>query len=416
MGGMQAAKVICDTDGMKLGSKEHIELTEKWSAHNYHPLDVVIAAAEGAWMTDVEGKRYLDMLSGYSALNFGHGNKRLRAVAHKQLDILHMTSRAFFNDQLGLFCRDLAELVGLDMVLPMTSGAEAVETAIKASRRWGYQKKGVPQNEAQIIVFDRNFAGRTTTIIGFSDSADTKKDFGPFTPGFQIATFGDIKSVEKLITKNTVAVIVEPIQGEGGVNIPSDDFIPALRALASKEKFLLIADEIQTGLCRTGTLLACDHYGVKPDLVTLGKSLGGGITPISALVGKREVMELFTPGSHGSTFGGNPLACAVGREVIALIKEEKPHESAARLGKLGMEKLRAIRSKKIKEIRGKGLMIGIEIYPEFGVAYDYCEKLKTMGVLCKDTRASTMRLAPPLVIEEKDLLWGISQVEAVLKD
>lgn len=416
MAGVQAAEKLCDNESMKLSSKEHIEITEKWSAHNYHPLDVVISSAKGAWMTDVEGKRYLDMLSGYSALNFGHGNDRLLAVAHKQLDILHMTSRAFFNDQVGLFCRDLAELVGLDMVLPMTSGAEAVETAIKASRRWGYQKKGVTQNSAEIIVFDRNFAGRTTTIIGFSDSEETKKNFGPFTPGFHIASFGDIKSVEKLVTKNTVAILIEPIQGEGGVNIPSDDFIPALRDLATKEKILLIADEIQTGLCRTGALLACDHYGVKPDLVTLGKSLGGGITPLSALVGKREVMELFTPGSHGSTFGGNPLACAVGREVIALIKEEKPDVRAAKLGALGSEKLKGIKSKKIKEIRGKGLMIGIEIHPEFGVAYDYCRKLKDMGVLCKDTRASTMRLAPPLVIEEKDLLWGISQVEAVLKD
>lgn len=398
-----------------MDSKQHIEMTEAFSAHNYSPLDVVISSGTGAWVSDVEGKRYLDMLSAYSALNFGHQNKRIIAAATAQLNRLTMTSRAFFNDQLGPFCKELAELCGLDMVLPMNSGAEAVETAIKASRRWGYQVKNVPQNEAEIICLSGNFAGRTTTIIGFSTEADTRKDFGPFTPGFKIAQFGDIADLESKITPKTVAILAEPIQGEGGVIIPPDGYLKAMRSLCDRNNVLMVLDEVQTGLCRTGKVFAWEHEDAKPDLITLGKSLGGGITPVSALVGKSEVMKLFTPGSHGSTFGGNPFACAVAREVIALIKSERPQERARSLGDYFLAELKSIRSSFVTEVRGRGLFIGCDVDPAYGPAKKVCYKLKEHGLLCKDTRVQTIRFAPPLVIEQKDIEWALQGIRKVFE-
>jgi len=398
---------------MHFSSKDIIQLTEKYCAHNYHPLDVVLAKGKGVWVWDVEGNRYLDMLSAYSAMNFGHNNKRLITAAKRQLQKMTLTSRAFFNDQLGLLAEGLCQLAGKEMMLPMVSGAEAVETAIKAARRWGYEVKGVEMDRAELICFAGNFAGRTTTIISFSDVSQYKRDFGPFTPGFKIAEFGDINSVKSLISKNTVGILFEPIQGEGGINIPPEGFTRELRELCNSEKILMIADEVQTGLCRTGKIFACDHEGIVPDIYIIGKSLGGGITPISAVLANKDILGLFEPGSHGSTFGGNSLACAIAREVIDLINEEKPHENAERLGNWLIKKLKSIKSDAIKEVRGRGLMIGIEINPEFGTAWDYCEKLKGLGLLCKDTRTQVMRLTPPLVIKKKELQEALENLSRV---
>lgn len=398
-----------------MDSKQHIALTEEFSAHNYSPLGVVIARANNARVWDVEGNSYLDMLSAYSALNFGHCNPRLTKVAHQQLDLLTLTSRAFFNDQLGPLCRDLAKLCKLDMVLPMTSGAEAVETSIKAARRWGYQVKGVAPEQAEIICFSGNFAGRTTTIISFSDSDESRNDFGPYTPGFKIAKYGDIQSTTDLITKNTVAILVEPIQGEGGIIIPPEGFLKSLRTICDRENILLIADEIQTGLCRTGRIFAVEHEDVVPDLMTLGKSLGGGITPLSALIGKKAVMQLFTPGSHGSTFGGNTFACRIAREVLSLIDEEQPHKRSHELGTFAYDFLNSHKLSHVNAIRARGLFIGIDVRPESGSAKDFCYKLKQQGILCKDTRKQTIRLAPPLTIERSDLEIALETVVTVLK-
>lgn len=397
-----------------LNSQQHMELTEAYSAHNYHPLHVVVASGEGAWVTDAEGRKYLDFLSAYSAVNWGHSPRRFIEVAKRQLDILTLSSRAFFNDQLGLFCKELAEFCGLDIVLPMTTGAEAVETAIKAARRWGYQVKGVPANQAEIIVFSRNFAGRTTTIISFSDGEETQRDFGPFTGGFKIVPFGDLEAVRAAINPNTVGVLIEPVQGEGGINIPPAGFLKGLRELCDAQNVLFIADEVQTGFCRTGKRFAVDHEGVKPDLLIVGKSLGAGLVPISACIGTREVMEVFTPGSHGSTYGGNPLACAVARDVLNYIAEEKPEETAHDLGEWFQAELRSANCAKVKEVRGLGLLIGVEIKAEYGPAYPFCENLAHHGVLTKDTRSCTMRIAPPLMISKQDLQWGLERVIEVL--
>lgn len=398
-----------------MDSKQHIALTEQYSAHNYAPLDVVIASAEGAWVHDVEGKRYLDMLSAYSALNFGHRNKRLVDAAINQLQKVAVTSRAFYNDQLGLFCKELADLCRLDVVLPMNSGAEAVETMIKASRRWGYRVKGVPENKAEIICMSGNFAGRTTTIVSFSTEETTTQHYGPFTPGFKIATYGDAEHVAALINANTVAVLLEPIQGEAGVIIPPDGFLAEVRKLCDQHRVLFLADEVQTGLCRTGELFACDYEGVRPDLLALGKSLGGGIIPVSAVVGKKEVMDVFTPGSHGSTFGGNPLACAIAREVIALIHAEQPQKRSKELGAYFLEKLREMKGSFVTEIRGRGLFIGVDVDPSYAPAKKICAKLKEQGLLCKDTRQQTIRFAPPLTIEKSDLDWALEQIGHVFK-
>ncbi len=397
-------------------ARDYIEMTETYSAQNYGPLEVVIKSGKGVWVEDVEGRRYIDFLSAYSALNFGHCNPRINKVAHAQLDALTLTSRAFYADTLAYLVRDLAKFCRKDRVLIMNSGAEAVETAIKAVRRWAYDIKKVPEGQAEIIVFDGNFHGRTTTIVGFSSSADSKRGFGPFTPGFKLVPFGDIDAVASAITPNTAAVSVEPILGEGGVIIPPDGFLKQLRELCTKNNVLLIADEIQTGMCRTGKIFACDHEGVDPDVLILAKSLGGGIIPISCIAANDNVMQVFNPGSHGTTFGGNPFACAIAREVIALINEEKPHERAAELGAYAVSRLRSIKSKVIKEVRGRGLMIGIDIDPAAGTAKDFCKKLKYAGLLCKDTRSQTLRMAPPLVITQEELDAGLAIIEKVLGD
>ncbi|WKZ56296.1 MAG: ornithine--oxo-acid transaminase [Bdellovibrionota bacterium] len=397
----------------KRSSKQHIELTETFGAHNYAPLEVVLSRGEGAWVWDVEGKRYLDMLSAYSALNFGHCHPRIQKTAHAQLDLLTLTSRAFYNDTLGVMCEKLATLCGMEQVLLMNSGAEAVETAIKMARRWGYREKGIPRDKAEIICFSNNFHGRTTTIVGMSTSESSRADFGPFTPGFVVVPFNDKAALDAAITRNTCAVLIEPIQGEAGIIIPDSGFLSHVRAVCTGHNALMIADEIQTGLCRTGKIFACNHEAVIPDAYLLGKSLGGGITPISAVVSSRSVMQVFTPGSHGSTFGGNPLACAVAETVLDLIIEERPHERAAKLGAWFVEELRGLNSPYISAVRGRGLLIGVDILPEYGKAKDFCHALLDVGLLCKDTREQTIRFAPPLIISEEDLRWALERIALV---
>lgn len=395
-------------------SSEIVRLTETFCAHNYHPLHVVLHEGKGVWLKDLENRRYLDMLSAYGAMNLGHGNKRLVAAARRQLSRMTLTSRAFYNDLLGPLARELTDLLQMDMMLPMVTGAEAVETALKACRRWGYEIKKIPDNKAEVICFSGNFAGRTTTILSFSDNDQYRRSFGPFTPGFEVVPFGDIKALEAVICPNTAAIFIEPIQGEGGINVPPDGFLQDLRLLCDRENILLVTDEVQCGLCRTGKLLACDHEGVKADLVIIGKSLGGGISPLSAVLGKREVLELFEPGSHGSTFGGNSLACAVALEVVKLIREEKPEENARIQGEYLMSELRALNRPEIKEVRGKGLMIGVELHSDAGAAIEYCEKLRELGVLCKDTRKQVMRLTPPLIITEKEIDFAVKRIKKAM--
>lgn len=396
-----------------MDSKTIIELTERYSANNYAPLPVVVRSAQGVWVEDVEGKRYLDFVSQYSTVNFGHAHPRLLKVAHKQLDTLTIMSRAFYSEGLWHLCKELGELCGKEKVLLMNSGAEAVETAIKMTRKWGYEVKGVPDNQAEIIVFAGNFHGRTTTIVGFSSSELARKGFGPATPGFKIVPYGDAQAVEAAVTKNTVAVIVEPILGEGGVILPPDGFLRSIRDICTKNNVIMVADEIWTGLCRTGRLFCCDHEGVVPDVYLIAKSLGGGIVPISAAIANNDIMKVFTPGSHGSTLGGNPLACAVAREVLAIIREEKPHERAAELGAYMLERLKDMKSKHITAIRGRGLMIGIDIDPAAGTGKDFCKKLLHEGVMCKDTHVQTIRLAPPLIISKADLDLGLQRISKV---
>lgn len=397
-------------------SRDLIEMTEQYSAQNYAPLDVVIRWGENAWVEDVDGRRYIDCLSAYSALNFGHQNPRIAKVAHQQLDTLTLVSRAFYADTVAYLCKELSELCGMDKVLPMNSGAEAVETAIKAVRKWGYEVKSIPENRAEIIVFKDNFHGRTTAIVGFSTSALSQKGFGPFTGGFRAIEFGDLAAVEQAINENTAGIIFEPIQGEGGVIIPLDGFLKGLREICTRKKILMVADEIQTGLCRTGKVFACEHENVQPDIYILGKSLGGGIVPISCIAANTDVMQVFTPGTHGSTFGGNPFACAIAREVIAIIKEEHPQERARELGAHAMSRLKGMRSRIVKEVRGRGLMIGLDIDPAAGTAKDFCKKLLYAGVLCKDTRMQTIRLAPPLTISQQDLDLALDRIIKVLEE
>lgn len=394
-----------------MDSKQHITLTELHAAHNYSPLEVVVAEAQGAWVKDVEGKRYLDMLSAYSAISFGHRNARINAAAMRQMEKVAVTSRAFFNDQLGPFCNELANLCGMEMVLTMNTGTEAVETALKLARRWGYQKKKVPENQAEIICFDGNFHGRSISIISFSTESDSKDQYGPYTPGFKLAPYGDLAAIEKLVTPNTVGVLVEPIQGEGGVIIPPAGFMSGLSELCKRRNVLLLADEVQTGLCRTGKVFCCEHEQVSPDVYILGKALGGGLLPLSAVVSSRDIMSVFTPGSHGSTFGGNPLACAVGREVVAIINEEKPEDRARVLGNKFLQDLKALKLPMITEIRGRGLFIGLDVDPAFGPGKKFAKLLKEVGILCKDTRRQTIRFAPPLTIDTMDLEWALEQIK-----
>ncbi|MDZ7630343.1 MAG: ornithine--oxo-acid transaminase [Gemmatimonadaceae bacterium] len=388
-----------------------IEHEEAWGAHNYHPLDLVIASARGAWVTDVDGNRYLDCLSAYSAVNQGHCHPRLLATFVAQASRVTLTSRAFRNEQLGGFCEELATLCGMEMVLPMNTGAEAVETAIKAARRWGYTRKGIPDGRATIIAFENNFHGRTTTIVGFSSEPAYRAYFGPFAPGFTLVPFGDIEAVRAAITDDTCAVLFEPIQCEAGVLMPPDGFLRELRAVCDEHNVLMLADEIQTGLGRTGAMFACDHDGVTPDLYILGKALSGGFYPVSAVVSRREVLGVFGPGSHGSTFGGNPLGCAVAREAMRVIQDEQLVERSARLGAWLLAQVRTLSDPRIKAVRGRGLMVAIELTEP---ARPYCEALKQRGVLCKETHDFVIRLSPPLVVAQEDLGWAVEQIREVL--
>jgi len=385
-------------------------------AHNYHPLDVTVESGEGAWVTDVTGRRYLDCLAAYSAVNFGHGHPALIAAAKSQLDKITLTSRAFHNDRLGPFAEALAKLAGKDMVLPMNTGAEAVESAIKVARAWGYRVKGVPAGKATIIVADGNFHGRTTTIISFSNDEQARADFGPFTPGFVSVPYGDAAALEAAIDENTVAVLIEPIQGEAGIIVPPADYLPAVRELTSKHNVLFIADEIQSGLGRTGATFQCDNAGVVPDLYLLGKALGGGIVPVSAVVGNSDVLGVLRPGEHGSTFGGNPLASAVGLAVVELLATGEMQERARMLGERLQASLRLLLGHGVVAVRGAGLWAGVDIDPALATGRRVCELLAERGVLAKDTHGSTIRFAPPIVVAPEDLDWAVDQLEAVLQE
>ncbi|OLE23283.1 MAG: ornithine--oxo-acid transaminase [Actinobacteria bacterium 13_1_20CM_3_71_11] len=387
---------------------------DRWTAHNYHPLPVVIADAAGAWVTDIDGNRYLDCLAGYSALNFGHRHPALIEAARAQLDHVTLTSRAFLHDQFGPFCRELAHLCDAELVLPMNTGAEAVESAIKVSRAWGYRVKGVPANQATIVVAAGNFHGRTTTIVGFSTDPDAYTDFGPFAPGFRIVPYGDLAALSAAIDDTTVAVLVEPIQGEAGVLIPPDGYLAGVRALCSEHDVLFVADEIQSGLGRTGETFACRNENVVPDLYVLGKALGGGVVPVSAVVGRRDVLGVLRPGEHGSTFGGNPLACAVGRAVIELLNTGEYQENARKLGTVLSDRLTGLIGHGVTEVRARGLWAGVDIDPALMTGREAAKRLMARGVLAKDTHGSTIRLAPPLVITEDEVHWVADQLAAVL--
>lgn len=386
---------------------------DRWGAHNYHPLDIVVERAAGVWVYDTEGRRYLDCLSAYSALNQGHCHPRILASLHEQAERVTLTSRAFRNDQLPLFCKELAELCRMEMVLPMNTGAEAVETAIKAARRWGYAKKGIESDKAEIIVCQNNFHGRTTTIVGFSSEAEYRKNFGPFTPGFVSIPFGDAAALEAAITPNTCAFLFEPIQCEAGILIPPPGFLAEAAAICRRHRVLLLADEIQTGLGRTGARFACWHEGVQPDVFILGKALSGGFYPVSAVVSSAEILGLFEPGSHGSTYGGNPLACAVARTALKVIEEERLAGRSVTLGEWLLRELQSIRHAAIREIRGRGLLVGIDLHVP---ARPYCERLLELGLLCKETHSHVIRLAPPLVISEEDLAWAAGQIRKLFSD
>jgi ornithine--oxo-acid transaminase len=405
-----------DRTSTSSGTDAAIALEEEHAAHNYHPLPVVVSSGEGAWVTDVEGRRYLDCLAAYSAVNFGHGNARLLEAAREQLDRITLTSRAFHNDRLGPFVTELAALCGKDMVLPMNTGAEAVESAIKLARAWGYRVKGVTPDAANIVVMAGNFHGRTTTIISFSDDPEARADFGPYTPGFRTVPYGDAAAVAAAIDDDTVAVLVEPIQGESGIVVPPADFLPSLRELTRERNVLMIADEIQSGLGRVGATFACDLVGVEPDLYLLGKALGGGIVPVSAVVGNRDVLGVLRPGEHGSTFGGNPLAAAVGLEVVRMLATCEPQARARELGAHLHERLSGLVGQGVVALRGAGLWAGVDIDPALASGREVCEALMHRGVLAKDTHGSTIRLAPPIVVEASDLDWAVDQLAEVLAE
>ncbi|MFD6415114.1 ornithine--oxo-acid transaminase [Streptomyces sp. NPDC060194] len=396
-------------------TRQAIADAEAHSAHNYHPLPVVVASAEGAWMTDVEGRRYLDLLAGYSALNFGHRNRRLIDAARDQLERVTLTSRAFHHERFAEFCAELAALCGKEMVLPMNTGAEAVETAVKTARKWGYRVKGVPDGRAKIVVAGDNFHGRTTTIVSFSTDHEARADFGPYTPGFEIVPYGDLTAMEAALTANTVAVLIEPIQGEAGVLVPPAGYLAGVRELTRERGVLLIADEIQSGLGRTGRTFACEHEDVVPDVYLLGKALGGGVVPVSAVVADRSVLGVFRPGEHGSTFGGNPLACAVALEVIAMLRTGEFQVRAAELGDhLHRELGVLVGQGAVTAVRGRGLWAGVDVDPSLGTGREVSERLMARGVLAKDTHGSTIRFAPPLVISKEDLDWGLARFREVL--
>jgi ornithine--oxo-acid transaminase len=393
--------------------RDFIEAENAFGASNYKPLDVVLCRGEGVWVWDVEGNRYLDCLSGYSAVNQGHCHPKIRDALVTQASRLTLTSRAFRNDQLAPFCEEICALTRSHKVLPMNTGAEAVETAIKIARKWGYEVKGVPEGEAEIVVFQRNFHGRTVSVVSFSTDPTATTGFGPFTPGFKIVPFGDIEALENAIGPNTVAVLMEPIQGEAGVMIPPPGYVRKARDLCARERVILILDEIQTGLGRTGKMLAEEHEGVEADMTLLGKALSGGFYPVSAVLSSAEIMGVLKPGEHGSTFGGNPLACAVARAALRAICEEGMVENSACMGEYFLEGLRAIGSSVVKEVRGRGLMMAVELHPDAGGARRYCDALKARGILCKDTRDHTIRVSPPLVITRAEVDNALGRFEAV---
>ncbi|MEU3162962.1 ornithine--oxo-acid transaminase [Streptosporangium sp. NPDC006930] len=398
------------------GTDDFIELSERRSAHNYHPLPIVIHEARGAWVVDVEGRRFLDCLSGYSSLNFGHGNPKIIAAAQEQLSRLTLTSRAFFHDQFASFAAGLGDLTGKDMVLPMNTGAEAVETAIKVARKWGYEVKGVAAEQANIIVMEDNFHGRTTTIVGFSTDPDARGGFGPYTPGFRIVKYGSVEAIHEAVDANTVAVLLEPIQGEAGVLVPPDGYLTQVRELCTAENILMIADEIQSGLGRTGETFACDHEGVVPDIYVLGKALGGGVVPVSAITANEDVLGVIRPGQHGSTFGGNPLACAVANAVVEMLGTGEYQARARELGEVMHERLRGLIGHGVVTVRGRGLWAGVDIDPSLASGREVSKALMAHGVLAKDTHGSTIRLAPPIVVSEEDLLWAVDQLGAALAE
>ena len=395
-------------------TQELIALEDQWGTGNYHPLDVVVETAEGPWVYSVEGKRYLDCLSAYSALNQGHRHPKILAALQEQAERVTLTSRAFRNDQLPLFCQELAELCGLEMVLPMNTGAEAVETAIKAARRWGYQRKGIPPDQAEIIVCENNFHGRTTTVVGFSSELQYRAGFGPFAPGFRTIPYGDTDALASAITDDTIGFLFEPIQGEGGVVVPPDGFLARARQICDQADVAMMADEIQTGLGRTGRLFGCDWENVRPDVLIVGKALGGGIYPVSAALADAEFMDVFRPGDHGSTFGGNPLAAAIGRASLAVILDEELADCADELGSWFMSELASIDSPHVAEVRGRGLLIGVEIKPSSGTARPLCETLKERGILAKETHGQVIRFAPPLVIDRETLAEALEDIRDVL--
>lgn len=396
-----------------MDSNEYIRMEETYGAHNYRPLDVVLTRGQGIWVWDADGKRYLDCLSAYSAVNQGHCHPRILATLIEQANRLTLTSRAFRNDQLGLFYKEICDLTHSHKVLPMNSGAEAVETVIKAVRKWGYHVKGVPHDQAEIIVCANNFHGRTITIVGFSTDEQYREGFGPFTPGFKVVPFGDATALEKAITPNTVGFLVEPVQGEAGVIVPPPGYLAAAKAVCQKNNVVFILDEIQTGLGRTGKLLAEEHDHIEADLSIIGKALSGGFYPISAVLSNLEVLGVLRPGEHGSTFGGNPLACAVARTALKVLIEDGMIDNAAKMGDYFMSQLKNIKSPYIKEVRGRGLLIGVELKPEAGGARRFCEQLMTQGLLCKETHENTVRFAPPLIIKKEEIDWALERIEPV---
>ena len=399
---------------VKMETQEYIKIESRFGAHNYFPLDVVLTKGNGVWVEDVDGVRYLDCLSAYSAVNQGHCHPRIVKTLIEQAQKLQLTSRAFRNDQLGPSCDQICHLTGYEMVLPRNTGAEAVETALKAARKWGYIVKGVPAGKAEIIVCNGNFHGRTVTIISFSSEEQYRDGFGPFTPGFVNIQYGDIAALKDAINPNTVAFMVEPIQGEGGIIVPPEGYLKAAQELCAEHNVLLIADEIQTGLGRTGKLFACDHEDVKPDMMILGKALSGGAYPVSVVLSSKEILGVFSPGDHGSTYAGNPMACAVAQTALDVLVEENMIENSAQLGDYFLERLRAIPSTHVKEVRGKGLLVGVELKPEAGGGRRFCEALKDRGVLAKTAHANVIRFAPPLIITREDLDWALERIEEVL--
>lgn len=392
----------------------YIELEEHYGAHNYHPLDVIISRGEGVWVYDIDGNRYLDCLSAYSALNQGHVHPKILKTLVEQASNLTLTSRAFRNDQLPLFYKELSDLTGYGMALPMNSGAEAVETAIKLARKWAYQVKGVPRYHAEIIACENNFHGRTVSVISFSTEPLYRDDFGPFTPGFTVVPYGDIEAIRRAINPHTAAVLLEPIQGEAGVIVPPAGYLVQVRELCTRLNVLFIADEIQTGLGRTGKMFACDHEAVRPDMMIIGKALSGGFYPVSAVAADPQLLGLFTPGEHGSTFGGNPLGVAVARQALRVLVEENMVANSATMGEYLMEQLAEIPSPHVKEVRGKGLLIGVELHPQAGGARRFCEALAERGILVKETRENVIRFAPPLIIDRETLDWAIPRIREVL--